>query len=68
MLGNGAIFMILKKKCQVYEYRPLGCRIYPVAYAVDEGVMTDELCPMRHTISRHELIIRGKVLVKHSKR
>jgi len=31
---NGAIFMILKKKCQVYEYTPLGCCIYPVAYAI----------------------------------
>jgi len=32
------------------------------------SVMTDELCPMRHTISKHELRMRGKVLVKHLKR
>jgi len=32
------------------------------------SVMTDELCPMRHTISKHELKTEGKVLVKHLKR
>jgi len=57
-----------EKKCQVYEYRPLGCRIYPVVYSIDEGVIIDELCPMRHTISKHELRMRGKILVKHLKK
>jgi len=54
-----------EKKCQVYEYRPLGCRIYPVVYSIDEGVIIDELCPMRHTISKHELRRKEKILVKH---
>ncbi|KPV63500.1 MAG: Flagellin N-methylase [Candidatus Bathyarchaeota archaeon BA1] len=57
-----------EKKCQVYEYRPLGCCIYPIICSIDEGVITDELCPMRHTISKHELRMRGKILVKHLKK
>jgi len=57
-----------EKKCQVYEYRPLGCRIYPVVYSIDEGVITDELCPMKHTISKHELRRKEKILVKHLKK
>jgi len=57
-----------KKKCQVYEYRPLGCRIYPVVYSIDEGVITDELCPMRNTISKHELRMKEKILFKHLKK
>jgi hypothetical protein len=56
-----------EKKCQVYEYRPLGCFIYPVVYSIGEGVIADELCPMRHTVSKHELKMKRKILLKHLK-
>ena len=56
-----------EKKCQVYEDRPLGCLLYPVVYSIDEGVITDELCPMRHSVSKHELKMKGKILLKHLK-
>ena len=55
------------KKCQVYEDRPLGCLLYPVIYSIDEGVIVDELCPMKHSIFKHELKIKGKILLKHLK-
>jgi Fe-S-cluster containining protein len=57
-----------EKKCQVYEDRPLGCLLYPVIYAIEEGIIVDELCPMRHTIPRHELKTMGKILLKHMKK
>jgi Fe-S-cluster containining protein len=57
-----------EKKCQVYEYRPLGCFIYPVIYSNEEGVITDEFCLMRHTISKRELKIKGQILLKHLKK
>jgi Fe-S-cluster containining protein len=53
------------KICQVYEDRPLGCFIYPVMYSDDDGVVTDEICPMRRTISKRELKTKGQILVKH---
>jgi len=53
-----------EKKCQVYEYRPLGCFIYPVIYSNDEGVITDEFCSMRQTISEQELRTKGKILAR----
>lgn len=56
-----------EKKCQVYEDRPLGCLLYPVIYSTDEGVIIDELCPMRHTVSKRELKKKGKILLKHLK-
>jgi Fe-S-cluster containining protein len=56
-----------EKKCQVYQDRPLGCFIYPVVYSNDEGVITDELCPMRHTVSKKELRMKGKILAKQLK-
>ena len=57
-----------EKKCQVYEDRPLGCFIYPVIYSNDDGVITDEICLMRHTISKRELKIKGHILLKHLKK
>ena len=57
-----------EKTCQVYEDRPLGCRLYPVIYSIDEGVIADELCPVRQTVSKHELTMKGKILLKHIKK
>ena len=57
-----------EKTCQVYEERPLGCRLYPVIYSIDEGVVVDELCPVRQTVSKHELTMKGKILLKHIKK
>ena len=52
------------KKCQIYKKRPMGCRLYPVVYLANEGSIVDELCPMGHTISKKELITKGKILEK----
>jgi len=57
-----------EKECRVYEDRPLGCFIYPVVYSIDEGIIVDELCPVRHSVSKHELKIKGKILLKHLKK
>jgi hypothetical protein len=57
-----------EKTCEVYEDRPLGCLLYPVIYSIDEGVVVDDLCPVRHTVSKHELKMKGKILLKHLKK
>jgi uncharacterized protein len=53
-----------KRKCRVYGKRPLGCRLYPVVYSDDKGVMVDKLCPMGHTVSKRESRTKGSVLRK----
>ncbi|MEM1553965.1 MAG: YkgJ family cysteine cluster protein [Thermoproteota archaeon] len=36
------------EKCLIYENRPLGCRLYPLVYDEDQGIITlDEYCPYR---------------------
>ena len=50
--------------CRIYTSRPLGCRVYPVIYSEREGVIVDELCPMKNTISKMELKRRGKQVIK----
>jgi len=61
-------YSLAERKCRVYRNRPLGCRLYPVVYSVEEGAMVDGLCPMRHTISKQELRRKAKPLIKLLKR
>jgi Fe-S-cluster containining protein len=49
-----------KCRCKIYRYRPLGCRIYPVIYSEQEGIVADDLCPMKNTILESELKRKGK--------
>ena len=50
--------------CKVYRYRPLGCRIYPVIYVEEEGIVIDRLCIRGYTVSRAELKRKGAILKK----
>jgi len=67
-VGEWCYFYDPAEECQVYEDRPLGCFLYPVVYSTDEGVTVDELCPVRHTVSKHELKMKRKILLKHLKK
>jgi Fe-S-cluster containining protein len=50
-------------RCRVYNVRPLGCRIYPVIYSEEEGVIVDYLCPQWDTVSRKEVATKAKKLM-----
>jgi Fe-S-cluster containining protein len=52
------------QRCIVYVCRPTGCKIYPVIYSVEEGVIADNLCPMNNSISQTELQSKGKAVMK----
>ena len=40
----------------------MGCRIYPIIYSVQDGVIVDDLCPQTGTISEKEIDSkRGKL-------
>lgn len=49
-------------KCKIYNYRPLGCRIYPVIYDPKKGFTIDDLCPAKNTISVKEFLGRVEAL------
>jgi Fe-S-cluster containining protein len=34
-----------KHRCNIYRHRPSGCRLYPVIYSEEEGIVADDLCP-----------------------
>jgi Fe-S-cluster containining protein len=50
--------------CKIYRHRPLGCRVYPVIYSEQDGIVVDDLCPMKSSISKIELKRKGKKLMK----
>jgi Fe-S-cluster containining protein len=52
------------RRCRVYRRRPEGCRLYPVIYSVEDGVIVDDLCLVKDTISRDELKLKGRKVVK----
>jgi Fe-S-cluster containining protein len=47
--GFCVFYDVVKCRCLIYEYRPLGCRIYPVIYSEQQGIVVDGLCPMKNT-------------------
>lgn len=53
-----------KRRCRIYKHRPLGCRVYPVIFSKQEGIIVDDLCPTRNTVSKTELERKGKKLMK----
>jgi hypothetical protein len=57
-----------KRRCKVYRHRPLGCRIYPVIYSEEIGVIVDEVCPMKDTVTEVELKKKGREVVELLKR
>ena len=64
LVGWCYFYDVSGEKCRVYHNRPLGCSIYPVVYSADDHVITtDELCPMRQTVTASELRTKGRILV-----
>jgi len=53
-----------KHTCKVYRQRPAGCRLYPVIYSEEEGVVTDNICPTRNTVTKAEIKRKTATLMK----
>ena len=58
--GSCIFYDHAKRHCKIYNHRPLGCRIYPVIYSEQEGIVVDDLCPAKNTVSEIELERKGK--------
>ena len=53
-----------KSCCRVRAYRPLGCRIYPVIYDEDKGIVVDDICPNRSSVTEKQKAKRGEKVLK----
>jgi hypothetical protein len=52
------------RRCSVYEHRPSGCRVYPVILDEETGIILDDICSERDTISVREKEVKGKKVIK----
>lgn len=42
---NGHCFFLKEGKCSIYEFRPMGCRTYPLVFDItDNDVIIDDEC------------------------
>lgn len=60
--GYCVFYRTAKHRCGVYRNRPLGCRIYPMIYSEEDGVIADELCPLSETVSEKEIELKAEKL------
>jgi Fe-S-cluster containining protein len=59
------IFYDLKnRKCSVYKDRPSGCRVYPVILDEEIGIILDDICQSRNTITLEEKRVKGKKVIR----
>ena len=52
-----------KRRCSVYTNRPSGCRVYPVILDEETGIILDDICPERGTITNGEKRAKGKKVI-----
>ena len=53
-----------KRRCKVRAHRPSGCRIYPVIYDEDKGIIVDAICPSRNSVTDKQKVKRGEKVLK----
>ncbi len=59
------VFYDAKKRiCIVYTDRPAGCRVYPVIVDEEKGIILDDICQSRGTITEEEKRVKGKRVIK----
>ncbi|MHA1686019.1 MAG: YkgJ family cysteine cluster protein [Candidatus Heimdallarchaeaceae archaeon] len=53
---NGHCFFLKNNKCSIYNFRPLGCKLYPLVYDVNNNtVKIDPDCPHNEEFNLYEL-------------
>ncbi|MEM2098246.1 MAG: YkgJ family cysteine cluster protein [Candidatus Bathyarchaeia archaeon] len=62
--GYCVFYDIEKQRCTVYADRPIGCRIYPVIFDETKGIIVDEICCARNTLTSEEIVRKGKKVLK----
>jgi len=62
--GYCVLYDTKKRRCRAYKARPEGCRLYPVIHSVEDGIILDDLCPMRNTVSSNETNAKGRKVLK----
>ncbi len=61
--GHCVFYNVENSRCIAYRDRPSGCRVYPVIYDEDKGIVADTLCTAHETVTEQEKRRRGKRVI-----
>ena len=61
--GYCVFYDLTKKQCSVYESKPSGCCVYPVILDENTGIIIDEICQTRDSITLEEKEEKGKEVI-----
>jgi uncharacterized protein len=62
--GYCVFYDLKKRQCSIYKNRPSGCRVYPVILDEETGIVLDNICQSRMSISQSEKNLKGKRVIK----
>lgn len=64
-LNNYCVFYdVENQRCRIYHSRPLGCRLYPVVYDEQKGIVVDAICSAKGTGNEEKIARRGLKVIK----
>ena len=58
--GYCVFYDVEKRLCKVRADRPLGCRIYPVVYDEEKGILVDSICSAQSSVTEKQKAARGR--------
>jgi len=61
--GYCVFYSLKERNCSIYSDRPSGCGVYPVILDEDTGIIIDDLCPEKASITFEEKEEKGKVVI-----
>ena len=62
--GYCVFYDLDKRQCSVYADKPSGCSVYPVILDEEKGIVIDDICPAKETITNEEKEAKGKEVIK----
>ena len=62
--GYCLFYDLKNRRCSVYMSRPVGCRVYPVILHEGKGIVLDDICQSRKSITQSEKKLKGKLVIK----
>ena len=64
-LQNHCVFFnVENKRCMVYHSRPLGCRLYPLIYDEQKGIIVDGFCRAKGKLPENQMAQRGRKVLR----
>ena len=62
--GYCVFYDLKNRQCSVYVDRPSGCKVYPVIFDEEKGIVLDDVCSCGNTIGEREKALKGKKVVR----